>query len=48
MPSYFVVGTDEIIRYAYVNPNYRVRPPYTLMLAAVQAVIEMEQQAKDT
>lgn len=43
VPSYFVVGTDEIIKYAYVNPNYRVRPPFDLMLAAVNAVAQMHQ-----
>jgi peroxiredoxin len=41
VPVYFMVGTDEIIKYAYVNPNYRVRPPFALMMAAVNAVIEM-------
>ena len=44
VPAYFIVGTDEIIKYEYVNINYRVRPPYELMLAAVKAVIHMEQQ----
>ena len=43
VPSYFVVGRDEVIKYAYVNPNYRQRPPFDLMLAAVNAVVHMEQ-----
>ena len=47
VPSYFVVGRDEVIKYAYVNPNYRQRPPFDLMLAAVNAVVHME-QAEDT
>jgi len=38
VPAYFVLDTEEIIQFEYVNPNYRVRPPFELMLAGVQAV----------
>jgi peroxiredoxin len=47
VPSYFIVGTDEIIKYEYINPNYRVRPPYELMVAGVRAVLQMESQAEN-
>jgi peroxiredoxin len=41
VPAYFIVDTAGLIWFEYVNPNYRVRPPFELMLAGVQAVITM-------
>lgn len=36
VPSVFVVGTDGTIRYAFVEPDYRVRLPAADLLAAVR------------
>jgi hypothetical protein len=41
VPAYFIVDTAGLIWFEYVNPNYRVRPPFELMLTGVQAVITM-------
>jgi peroxiredoxin len=41
VPAYFIVDTAGLIWFEYVNPNYRVRPPFELMLAAAQAAITM-------
>ena len=42
-PAYFIFGKDGVVKHAYVNPNYKVRPPFSLMLAGVEAVSEMEE-----
>ena len=36
VPSVFVVGTDEIIKFEYVNPNYKVRLDPNILLAVVK------------
>jgi peroxiredoxin len=41
VPAYFIVDTTGLIWFEYVNPNYRVRPPFELMLAGAQAAITM-------
>ncbi len=46
-PAYFVVDTAGLIWFEYVNPNYRVRPPFELMLAGAQAAIAMWDQITD-
>jgi peroxiredoxin len=33
VPAYFIVDTAGLIWFEYVNPNYRVRPPFELMWA---------------
>jgi len=39
VPSVFIVGTDGIIKFEYVNPNYKIRlDPDVLMAAAVAAL----------
>jgi peroxiredoxin len=37
VPSVFVLGTDGTIKFEYVNPDYKVRIPPDLLLAAVKA-----------
>ncbi|MEO8167537.1 MAG: peroxiredoxin-like family protein [bacterium] len=38
VPSVFIVGMDGIIRFSYVNPNYKVRLDSEVMLAAQAAL----------
>lgn len=39
VPSVFVIGTDGVIQFEYVNPNYRVRlDPYVLLAVARAAL----------
>jgi peroxiredoxin len=39
VPSVFIIGTDGIIKFQYVNPNYKIRlDPDLLMAAAVSAL----------
>jgi peroxiredoxin len=45
VPAYFIVDTAGLIWFEYVNPNYRVRPPFELMLAGAQAANTMWTQA---
>lgn len=41
VPAVFIVGMDGIIKFEYVNPNYRVRiDPEVLLAAARSALIE--------
>lgn len=40
VPAVFVVGLDGIIRYSYVNPNYRVRIDPDVLLAAAKAALK--------
>ena len=40
VPSVFIVGTDGIIKFEYVNPNYKVRPNSDLLLAAAKTSLE--------
>ncbi len=39
-PAAFVVGTDGMIKFAYVNPNYKVRVDPDVLLAAAKAALE--------
>ena len=36
-PATYIIGTDGIINFAYVNPNYKVRLPPDVLLAAARA-----------
>ena len=40
VPSVFIVGTDGIIKFSYVNPNYKVRLDSDVMLAAAKAALK--------
>jgi peroxiredoxin len=40
VPSVFIVGTDGVIRFEYVNPNYRIRISPDLLLAAAKDAVE--------
>ncbi len=40
VPAAFVVGTDGVIRFSYVNPNYRVRIDPAVVLAAAKAALK--------
>ncbi|MGH2569205.1 MAG: hypothetical protein ACRDGA_12785, partial [Bacteroidota bacterium] len=42
VPAVFIVGTDGVIRFSYVNPNYRVRIDPDVLLAAAKAAFEPE------
>ena len=37
VPAVFIVGTDGIVRYEYVNPNHRVRLDGGVLLAAARS-----------
>jgi len=36
VPAVFVVGTDGVVRFQYVNPNHRVRLDADILLAAAK------------
>jgi hypothetical protein len=38
-PDTFVIGTDGIIDFAYVNPDYKVRVDPSVLLAAAKAAL---------
>jgi len=38
VPSVFAIGTDGVIEYSYVNPDYKVRLPADDLLAAAEAI----------
>lgn len=40
VPSVFIVGTDGIIKFSYINPNYKVRLDPDVMLAAATAALK--------
>ncbi len=42
VPAVFVIGTDEIIKFEYVNPNYKVRLEANILLSVVKAGQEKE------
>ncbi|MBD3290084.1 redoxin domain-containing protein, partial [candidate division KSB1 bacterium] len=37
VPAAFLVGTDGVIKFSYVNPNYKLRVDADLLLAAAEA-----------
>lgn len=45
VPAAFIVGMDGIIKFEYVNPNYRVRVDPEVLLAAARSAL-LENQAK--
>jgi peroxiredoxin len=36
-PATYIIGSDGIINFAYINPNYKVRPHPDVLLAAAKA-----------
>ncbi len=40
VPAVFVIGTDGIIKFEYVNPNHLVRIKPDLLLAAARTILE--------
>lgn len=40
VPAVFVVGTDGVIRFEYVNPNYKVRLDSDVLMAAAKAALK--------
>jgi peroxiredoxin len=40
VPAAYVLGTDGIIKFAYVNPDHRVRVPSAVLLAAAKAALD--------
>ncbi len=40
VPAAFIIGTDGIIKFEYVNPNHLVRIKPDLLLAAAKAALE--------
>ncbi|MCH7826911.1 MAG: AhpC/TSA family protein [Bacteroidetes bacterium] len=40
VPSVFIIGKDQIIKYEYVNPNYKVRLNSDLLLSTAKFYIE--------
>ena len=40
VPSVFILGTDGVIRFEYVNPNYKVRLDPEVLLAAAKAALK--------
>ena len=40
VPAVFLVGTDGVIKFEYVNPNYKVRINPDLLLTAAKAALE--------
>ena len=40
VPSVFVAGTDGVIAFSYVNPNYKVRLSADVLMAAAKAGVE--------
>ena len=40
VPSVFIIGTDGVIRFTYVNPNHRVTIHGAVLLAAAKASLD--------
>jgi peroxiredoxin len=46
VPAVFVVGTDGVVRFQYVNPNHRVRLDADVLLAAAKSEMTRMSQSK--
>lgn len=44
VPSVFIIGTDGIIKFEYINPDYHVRINRDLLLAAASASLETKKE----
>jgi peroxiredoxin len=40
VPAVFVVGTDGVIKFSYVNPDYKIRLEGDALLAAAKAALQ--------
>jgi len=40
VPAAFIIGTDSIIKFEYINPNYKVRIKSMVILVAAKAAIQ--------
>jgi peroxiredoxin len=40
VPAVFIIGTDEVIKFSYVNPDYKVRLDEESLLAAAKSAIK--------
>jgi hypothetical protein len=48
VPAVFVVGTDGVVRFQYVNPDHRVRLDAGVLLAAAKAQMARMSQSKSS
>jgi peroxiredoxin len=48
VPAVFVVGTDGVVRFQYVNPDHRVRLDADVLLAAAKAQMARMAQSKSS
>ena len=48
VPSVFIVDADGVIQFEYVHPDYRVRAPGDVILAAAKAIAEQKHRLKPT
>ncbi|MEP6882476.1 MAG: peroxiredoxin-like family protein [Dokdonella sp.] len=46
VPSVFIVDTDNLLQFSYTHPDYRVRVPGSVILAAAKAIAHHEQMVK--
>ncbi len=46
VPSVFIVDDKGVVQFEYVNPDYKVRVPEDVLLAAAKAVIEQGKRGK--
>ena len=42
VPAAFLIGTDGVIKFSYVNPNYKVRVNAEVLLAAAKAELQSQ------
>jgi len=48
VPAVFVVGTDGVVRFQYVNPNHRVRLDAEVLVATAKAEMARMTQSKSS
>jgi len=48
VPAVFVVGTDGVVRFQYVNPDHRVRLDADVLLAAAKAQMARMPQSESS
>jgi peroxiredoxin len=46
VPAMFIAGTDGVISFAYVNPDYKVRLAPEVLLAAAKSALDSDGKAK--
>ena len=44
VPAAFLVGTDSVIKFSYINPNYKVRVKADVLLAAAKAELKSNEK----